>query len=86
MSLTTEQILRWRSTLAEGQDALTAYLASAEGQADPEVLLLAKVASGLEAGAKVLTVITNLRRVRDLQATATALAAEAQALQAELTA
>lgn len=84
MTLTTEQILRWRSTLAEGQAALGSYLASAEGQQDPEVLLLAKVASGLEAGAKLLTVITNLRRVRELQATATTLAAEAQALQAEL--
>lgn len=85
MSLTTESLDRWRSTLTEGQATLAAYLASPEGQADPDVALLTTVASGLVQGNAVLALIVAQRKLREVTAVQAALAAEIAALQAALT-
>jgi hypothetical protein len=84
MSLTSEQIERWRATIADGQDALRVYLATAEGQADPEVLMLLRVNAGLVDGVKLLRFIIARRRIRELTDLVTALTAEATALAADL--
>ena len=83
MSLTIEQLAKWRSIIADGKTGLDAYLASPEGQADSELVYLAKVSSGLADGLKILRVIEVKRRIRDIANEKTALTAQSQALTAE---
>lgn len=84
MTLTTEHLDGWRSTLTDGQATLATYLASAEGQADPDKALLTTVASGLVAGNAVLALIVAQRKLRELATVQAALTAEIAALQAAL--
>lgn len=85
MSLTIEQIEQWRVVLHNGGQDLVAYLATPEGQADPEINLLTRVAAGLSDGVKILRLIQAKRRIRELGTTKDALTAEAAQLIAELT-